>query len=241
MGGRTRWAPGAAALLALLVAGAAAQAQELTGTAAQASPLSTAVAAPEQAAAPGAADASAATLSQRFAPVGSLAPAQLGQSRMRNYVHDLIGPGALIGIVGGAALLQIENSPSQWGKGLSGYGDRVASNAGQLFVQESVHHGMAAAMDETTQYERCGCTNFSAQVSHAFVGAVTARDANGRQVVSVPRIAGAFAGSFATMLWWPGRTVGGAAAGGALSLVGTGLGNLVNELLHSPTVATAAR
>ncbi len=240
MGGRTQGAAGAAMLVALLVAGSAAvQAQDVASAAPAAAPLATAPGAPGLDAVPA---GSAATVSQRFAPVESLAPAQLGQSRMRNYVHDLVGPGALIGVFGGAALLQIENSPSQWGGGVSGYVDRVGSNAGQLFVQESVHHGLAAAMDETTQYQRCGCTDFSAQVSHAFVGAVTARDADGRQVVSVPRIAGAFAGSFATMLWWPGRSVGGAVVGGGLSLLGTGVGNLVDELLHSPRVsATAVR
>jgi hypothetical protein len=36
---------------------------------------------------------------------------------------------------------QINNQPSEWGKGWSGYGKRYASNLGEFVIQESVTDG----------------------------------------------------------------------------------------------------
>ncbi len=55
----------------------------------------------------------------------------------------------------------------------------------------------------------------------------------------MPRIAGVLAGSVAPMIWRPGYTAGNALVGGALSLVATGVFNLADELLHTPTVVAA--
>jgi hypothetical protein len=185
----------------------------------------------------------AADVRQRFTPAAPLAPAAQpeSQARMHNYVRDLFDVGSAIAVFGGALVLQIANSPQEWGNGVSGYVDRAASNAGQLVVQETVQHGLAAAMGLTTEYERCGCTDFGEKAEHAAVGAVTDRNASGRRVFSVPRVAGAFAGSFATMLWWPNRSAGTAALNGGLALVGSAGWNFVwDELMRTPASQATA-
>ncbi len=155
-----------------------------------------------------------------------------GSDRWHAYVHDILGPGAWLGVGAGSALEQAETSPTQWGTGASGFGKRVASTYGDLFVQESVRHGLAAALDRSTNYHRCGCRSFGAKVSNAFVETFTDRDAEGRRQFSEPRVAGAIAGGFAPMLWWPGETAAGAVTATGLSLLFTWAGNVVTELVH---------
>ncbi len=212
-----------ALLAALVIAGGAAAGQEPAtaegGTVAVASPA--AVAAP--AAPSGLASAAAAS-----------APAARSRSsdRWHAYVHDILGPGAWVGVGAGSALEQAETSPTQWGTGASGFGKRVASTYGDLFVQESVRHGLAAALDRSTNYHRCGCRGVGAKVGNAFVETFTDRDAEGRRQFSEPRVAGAIAGGFAPMLWWPGETVAGAATATGTSLLFTWAGNIITELVH---------
>lgn len=255
MGGRTHWAPGAVLAVLGLLVGATARAQASLPAEAGAPALAAAVApAPASpAASAGMVAGAAEAASQSTLPRSGLAPvsgtldamapaAQLPKNRVRNYVHDLTGVGAILGVVGGAAIDQMSDTPAQWGKGFSGYADRLASHAGALVVGETVHHGLAYEMNETTRYELCGCRDFSLQAEHAFVGAVTDRDlATGRRVVSVPRIAGAFAGSFAPTIWQPGYSAGNALVGGALTLVASGAFNLVDELLHTPRYHATAQ
>ncbi len=155
-----------------------------------------------------------------------------GSDRWHAYVHDILGPGAWVGVGAGSALEQAETSPTQWGTGASGFGKRVASTYGDLFVQESVRHGLAAALDRSTNYHRCRCRGFGAKVGNAFVETFTDRDADGRRQLSEPRLAGAIAGGFAPMLWWPGETVAGAATATGVSLLFTWAGNVVTELVH---------
>ncbi len=153
-------------------------------------------------------------------------------SRWHAYTHDLLGPGSWIGVAAGGALEQARTSPPEWGTGASGFGKRVASNAGDLVVQESVRHGLAAVLDRTTSYHRCACRAFGAKVGNAFVETFTDRDAEGRRQFSEPRVAGALAGGFAPLLWWPGETVAGAAAATGVSFLFTWAGNVFTELVH---------
>ncbi len=152
--------------------------------------------------------------------------------RWHAYVHDILGPGAWVGVGAGSALEQAETSPTQWGTGASGFGKRVASTYGDLFVQESVRHGLAAALDRSTSYHRCACRGFGAKVGNAFVETFTDRDSEGRRQFSEPRVAGALAGGIAPLLWWPGETVAGAAAATGVSLLFTWAGNVFTELVH---------
>jgi hypothetical protein len=127
--------------------------------------------------------------------------------RFTNYLNDLTGPSALIGVVGGGLLHQDELP------------DGLASKLGQHAVQVSVTHGLAAVMHRSTGYQPCGCRGFGPRVAHALL-----------QTLTVPRMAGAYAGSFARMAWEPDRSVGDAAAGATLSLGFSALFHIAREL-----------
>lgn len=190
------------------------------------------VAAQQPAAPDSAVPASESAAASAPATASAPAPARRQSSRWHAYVHDILGPGAWVGVGAGSALEQAETSPTQWGTGASGFGKRVASTYGDMFVQESVRHGLAAVMDRSTAYHRCGCRGFGGKVGNAFVETFTDRDAEGQRQFSVPRVAGAVAGGFAPMLWWPGETAAGAATAAGVSLLFTWAGNVVTELVH---------
>ncbi|HEX9105831.1 MAG TPA: hypothetical protein VF832_01350 [Longimicrobiales bacterium] len=160
------------------------------------------------------------------------APARRRQFGFDGYVHDILGPGAWVGVAAGGAIAQVETSPTQWGTGASGFGKRVASSAGQLIAQETVRHGLAAVLDRSTDYQRCRCKDFGGRVGNAFTETFTDRDREGHRAFSVPRIAGTVAGSFAPLLWWPGATVKGSETAAGVSLLLTLGGNVVSEFVH---------
>lgn len=150
------------------------------------------------------------------------------------YLHDLFGAGSLIGVATAASMDQIQNAPAEWGGGAAGFGRRAASRAGQLFVQESVRHGIAALMDRSTEYQHCACSDFGGRLENAVVETVTDRDAQGNRGFSVARVSGSFAGAFAPQLWRPDVTTASAIRDGAFGLVFTAAGNLLSEYIHWP-------
>ena len=124
-------------------------------------------------------------------------------TRLEHFVHD-----AEYGIVEGLAYSgvdQMRQVPPEWGTGWSGYEKRAASNVGEFLIQESVSEGLAAVMDRPLGYHRCECLSVGGRVGSALRNAVTDPMPNGSHPLAVPRIVGAYAGSFAQASWRPGN------------------------------------
>lgn len=151
-------------------------------------------------------------------------------ARVSNYLHDLAGPSALIGVVGGGLLGELRQNHPSFDDGSNGLAQRLASRAGQAAVEVSVRHGLAAAMHRSTDYQPCDCHGFGPRVGHALLETFTDRRDDGTRALSVPRIAGAYAGNFARLAWERNRSAGDAALGGALSLGFSALFNVAREL-----------
>ena len=154
-------------------------------------------------------------------------------TRIARYGHDLIY-GTALGFVY-AGVDQLRNDPIEWGKGWPGYERRVASDAGEFIVQETVTDILAGVMDRPLDYQRCRCHDTGGRAAWAVVSAVTDPTAGGGHVLAVPRIVGAFAGSFAQAAWRPATATNRAQVGlvnGATSLlIGAGI-NLYYEFRH---------
>ena len=105
--------------------------------------------------------------------------------------------------LGFSGIDQLSNSPPQWGRGWRGYEKRAASNLGEFYIQESVGEGLAALMNRPLDYKRCGCGNTGERFWWAVRGAVTDQMPDGTHPLAVPRIVGAYAGSFAQAAWRP--------------------------------------
>ncbi|HVX40701.1 MAG TPA: hypothetical protein VHB25_14120 [Gemmatimonadaceae bacterium] len=163
-------------------------------------------------------------------------------TRLTRFGRDM-AYGAAEGL-GYAALDQWNNDPPQWGSGWTGYQKRAASNIGEFVIQESVTEGLAAVMNRPLDYTPCGCTNTLDRVGWAIHGAFTDELANGQRPLAVPRIVGAFVGSFAQAGWRPSNgndRMRVALVNGATSLAFGAVINLYHEFSHSPHARPGAR
>ena len=146
--------------------------------------------------------------------------------RLNNYLRDLAGPRALVGVVGGGLLQRLRQHD---GTELE---DRIAARATQHAAEVSVRHGLAALMHRNTDnhFQFCECHGFGPRVQHALLETFTDRRADGSRALAVPRIDGTYAGDFAGLAWEHDRSVGGVAAGATLSLGFSALFNVAREL-----------
>jgi hypothetical protein len=122
-------------------------------------------------------------------------------ARVSNYLHELAGPGAIVGVVGGGLLQELRQHDAP-----GGLGGEIGQRATQHVAEVSVRH------------------------SHAVVQAFTDRRDDGSLAFSVPRLAGSYAGSFAGMAWEHDRSAGGVALGTTLSFGLSALFNIGREL-----------
>jgi len=102
-----------------------------------------------------------------------------------------------------AGVDQWQNDPPQWGNGWEGYGKRAASNLGEFYIQEGATEGLAAVMNRPVTYTRCKCRHVGDRLWWATEGAVTDVMPDGSRRFAVPRVAGAYIGSFAQAAWRP--------------------------------------
>jgi hypothetical protein len=146
--------------------------------------------------------------------------------RFKNYLRELAGPRALVGVVGGGVLGELRGHDDME------LGQRLAEHATQHVAEVSVRHGLAAVMHRSTDYhyQFCECHGFGPRVAHALVESFTDRREDGSRALSVPRIAGSYAGSFTGLAWEHDHSVGSAAAGATLSLGFSALFNVAREL-----------
>lgn len=153
-------------------------------------------------------------------------------TRLNRFGRDVVY-GAGMGLVY-AEIDQLNNSPAEWGKGWEGYRKRAASNVGEFVIQEGVTEGLAAAMKRPLDYQRCHCRGVGNRLRWALWGGIADVMPNGSHPIAVPRIAGAYVGSFAQAAWRPSssdraRT---AVVNGTVSLlIGAGI-NMFQEFRH---------
>ncbi|HEY4305014.1 MAG TPA: hypothetical protein VGM82_11135 [Gemmatimonadaceae bacterium] len=122
-------------------------------------------------------------------------------SRWTHYGRSIVY-GTALGF-GYAGIDQWRKEPPEWGDGWDGYKKRAASNIGEFVIQESVTEGLAAAMHRPVDYQHCHCGSTMKRIGWAIRGAVTDPMPNGSHPLAVPRIVGAYAGSFAQASWRP--------------------------------------
>jgi hypothetical protein len=150
--------------------------------------------------------------------------------RLTNYLHNLAGPGAFAAAIGGGLVDHLRQKPTAWNEGTDGLARQIASRAGQAAVTVSVRHGLAALMHRSTDYQPCDCHGFGHVIEHALLETFTDRREDGTRALSVPRLAGAYAGSFARMTWEPGHDAGRVAMSTTMSLGFSALLNIAREL-----------
>lgn len=64
---------------------------------------------------------------------------------------------------------QAKGDPAEWGGGMQGYGQRVASRYGQILVQNSLSSVGNALLQYDPRYDRCRCSGLWPRTRHAFL------------------------------------------------------------------------
>ena len=151
-------------------------------------------------------------------------------TRTTRYFRDMAW-GSALGLAW-AGVDQLQNDPPEWGKVWNGYGKRAASGVGQFLIQESVTHLLANSMNRPLDYQPCRCRHMSRRIGWALQEAVTDAMPDDTHPVAIPRIVGAYAGSFAQASWRPnsGNRVETALLNGTISLAIGAATNIFYEL-----------
>jgi hypothetical protein len=153
-------------------------------------------------------------------------------TRLQRFGRDALygtGLGLVYGLVD-----QVRRQPPEWGSSWSSYKRRAASDVGEFLIQEATTESLAAALHRPLDYARCPCAGTGARIRWALLGAVTDPRPNGSHPVAVPRIVGAYVGSFVQTAWLPptSNRTRTALLNGTVSLaIGAGI-NLFQEFRH---------
>jgi hypothetical protein len=169
--------------------------------------------------------------------VGGVAQAQVrvgrdSSTRLQRFGRDALygtGLGLVYGLVD-----QVRKQPPEWGSSWSSYKRRAASDVGEFLIQEATTESLAAALHRPLDYAPCPCTGAGARTRWALLGAVTDPMPNGSHPLAIPRLIGAYTGSFAQTAWLPSRSnrIRSALLNGTTSLaIGAGI-NLFQEFRH---------
>ena len=153
--------------------------------------------------------------------------------RFRHYVNDVTGPGAWGGILGGAAFSTAVNSPEEWGGSWEGFGKRVASNFGKNVIRSTVTYGLDEALKLDSHFYKSEKRSVGARMKNALISPVTARKANGKRTIGVPKIVGTYSANLAAYeLWYPARyDAKDAMVNGTITLGANAFYNLFKEFI----------
>jgi hypothetical protein len=127
-------------------------------------------------------------------------------TRITRYGRDLVY-GTGMGFVY-AGVDQWRNDPVEWGKGWPGYEKRLASNVGEFLVQETVTEILAGAMNRPLDYQPSPHRKTAARIAWALQQSYTDLMPDHTHPIAIPRIVGAYAGSFAQASWRPATSSG---------------------------------
>ncbi len=128
------------------------------------------------------------------------------EQRFKRYLNDTAGPLAWVGIAAGAGFATAANNPEEWDRNSKGYGKRFASNFGRNVIRNSVTYGLDEALKLDSHFYRSEKKGVGSRVGNALLSTVTARKANGKRTVGVPRIVGTYtANVIARETWYPAR------------------------------------
>ena len=150
----------------------------------------------------------------------------VASQRRRQYVYDLVGPGAFISTLVQATVdsthpLKV-GYPSdgfprpgdhpahgvvpEWGQGVQGFAKRYGSRFGMGLVGTTTRYGLAELLRQDTSYHRCTCSGFLPRSLHAVDQSVIAHTRSGRAVPSLPALVSPFvAAEVGTVAWYPAR------------------------------------
>jgi hypothetical protein len=137
-------------------------------------------------------------------PTGYVRPDS--KTRLKRYVNSMIGPWTLARTVARSGIGTWQNSPEEWGDHWDGFGRRVASSLAKNAIKQTTVYGLDSALRYDSHFYRSTKKDFGSRITNALLSPVTARNVEGKRVIGIPRIVGAYSSSIiAAETWYPKR------------------------------------
>jgi len=159
-----------------------------------------------------------------------------GQQRLEIYLQQtLTTPGAYLKRMFAAGIDQARGSPSQWGGGWGGYGERFASREGQFIAANSLAALGNAKLKYEPRYDQCQCSGFWPRTRHAILRNFLTYNESERELRPQWGLyGGSFGGGFISTAWKP-HPRNAFAEGGRAMLGQAGYGVLLNIFIEFST------
>jgi hypothetical protein len=126
-------------------------------------------------------------------------------AKLEYHVKCTVGPGAILGDVAYAAVLQADNAPMEWKQGGEAFGKRVASMVAWSGIHNALAFGLDSTLHQDPRYFRAGGTGFWRRSAHALRGTLLTRTDSGGETLSTWRIGSAYGSAVISNLWYPDR------------------------------------
>ena len=137
-------------------------------------------------------------------PVDYVRPA--AEKRFSNYLHEVAGPFALIRYAATAGLLNMRNTPKEWGKKPDGYARRFGNVAAKNVMRATTTYALDEVLKVDSSFYLSRDRSVAARLRNSIFSAVTARNRRGQRVIGIPRLAGSFVSEVVpSVAWYPGR------------------------------------
>jgi hypothetical protein len=119
------------------------------------------------------------------------------------YFSTMINPLSFARCAFSAGIDQLNDKPTEWEQGASGYGKRFANILGQYSIQRTVTYGLGSALHEDTRYFNSGKQGFWPRTGYALSSGILARHDDGTRHFSISQVGGVAAGAFLARTWLP--------------------------------------
>ncbi len=172
------------------------------------------------------------------APLIALTPKQ----RLKLYARQsFTTPGIYLKTALFSVADQAANSPPAWGRGLQGYGYRVASRHGQFVIQNTISALGNAAFEYEPRYDRCRCSGFWPRMGHAVLrNFVTYNNTEKQFRPQIALYGAALAAGMASSTWKQSHDAWNEGGRGVITQAGFGiLANWIGEF--APEIARVVR
>jgi len=105
-----------------------------------------------------------------------------------------------------AGMDQARGTPSRWGGGIGGYGQRFANRYGQYLISNTIQSFGDAALGYEPRYDLCRCSGFKSRTGHALLrNFITYDNSERNRKFQIPLYAGSFAAGAMSRTWLPGN------------------------------------
>lgn len=122
--------------------------------------------------------------------------------RFDEYGSKLFGPTATLQTVPIAVFDHARNFPHEWGQEPEALFDRLGSEYGQFFLDQSIQLALWGVHREDSHYFRSGQGNFFSRAGHALKSTVIVSNTAGGQTLALGAIAGSYGSWAIATKWW---------------------------------------